>query len=176
MIILHTWVDNDPRMTSVDFRVNRLKFKVEFGLLTLYGFHTITLLPFTYNNDTAHMSWSWPKEDLYWFWGQKVKCQGQIQTLNFVKFPHNKSIYIGPQWWYLSDTCVPFDPRINPIDFWVKGQGQTCIVWIFLRWGYLSLSEQVSFHLLILDLCTCRSYVDGQFPIHLPLYTPRTGG
>ena len=68
MMILHTWVDNDPRRTSIDFWVNRSRSHSDYKLCTVSTRKLHYLL--TYNNDTSHMSWSWPKLDLYRFWRQ----------------------------------------------------------------------------------------------------------
>ena len=35
------------------------------------------------------MSWSWHKDDFYWFWSQEVRGQGHIQTSDFALFRHN---------------------------------------------------------------------------------------
>ena len=86
MIMLHTCVEHDPRRTSIDFGVKRLKDKVKYGLQALYCFCTITPFPLAYNDDTSHMCWTWPEEDLYWFWGQKVKGWGQFGLQTFYHF------------------------------------------------------------------------------------------
>ena len=71
-----------------------------------------------YNNDTSQMYWPRPEKDLYCFWGQKIKGQGHIWSLNFVSFPHG-----------------------DPISFWhtmmiwwgqeVKGKGCICVYFVF---------------------------------------------
>ena len=63
--------------------------------------------------------WPWPKGDLYYFWGQKVKGRGQTRTLSFDHFPHDNSI----SFWHtiiILDTWVDYDPRRTSIDFGVK--------------------------------------------------------
>ena len=49
-----------------------------------------------YNDDTSHMSWQWPEEDLYRFWGRKVKFG--LQT--FYRFATITPFPCGIQWWY----------------------------------------------------------------------------
>ena len=46
-----------------------------------------------YNNGALQMYWPWPEKDLYCFWGQRIKGQGHIWSLNFVSCPHDDSIY-----------------------------------------------------------------------------------
>ena len=75
-----------------------------------------------YNNDTSQMYWPRPEKDLYCFWGQRIKGQGHIWSLNFVSFPHG-----------------------DPISFWhtmmiwwgqeVKGKGCTLYMCIFRVWA-----------------------------------------
>ena len=61
----------------------------------------------------------WLEEDLYWFWGQKVKGQGQTWTLNFLPFLHDNSIIFWPTVMILH-TYVVHDLRRTPIDFGIK--------------------------------------------------------
>ena len=42
------------------------------------SFSTITVLPLKYNDDTSHISFPCPNEDLLWFSNQEVKGQDQI--------------------------------------------------------------------------------------------------
>ena len=42
LMILHTCVDHDLRMTFIDLGVKRSKVKVKFGLQTFYSIHSIT--------------------------------------------------------------------------------------------------------------------------------------
>ena len=46
IMILHTWVDHDPRSTSIDFGINRSKVKVKSRTLNFVPFHMVTPLPF----------------------------------------------------------------------------------------------------------------------------------
>ena len=83
MMILHTCIDHDPRMTSLDFGVKRSK--VIFGLKAFYHFRTIT--PFPYGIQWWYFTCI--DHDPRRTSGQKIKGQGHIWTLNFAPFPHN---------------------------------------------------------------------------------------
>ena len=79
-----------------------------------------------YNNDTLQMYWPWPERDLYWFWGRRIKGQGNIWSLIFVSFPHdNSNLFLA----YNDDTCTAHMYKAWPKEeifwFWdqnVKGQ------------------------------------------------------
>ena len=68
------------------------------------------------------MSWQWPEEHLYRFWGQKVKFG--LQT--FYRFSTITPYPCGIQWWYWwYSTCVVHDlTRTSIWDQKVNGQGQ----------------------------------------------------
>ena len=59
------------------------KFKVKFVLWSLHHFRMITSLPFDLQWWYSHMSWSWPKEDLYWFWGQRSRSNSDFKLCTF---------------------------------------------------------------------------------------------
>ena len=54
----------------------------------------IRVIPFHFDiqNDTSHMCWPWPKEELLWFGGKKIKGEGHIPTSIFLPFLHDNSI------------------------------------------------------------------------------------
>ena len=52
------------------------------------------------------MYWPRPEKDLYWFWGQRIKGQGHIWSLNFVSFPHDIHLFLA----YNNDTSQMYWP------------------------------------------------------------------
>ena len=112
--------------------------------------HMMTPSRLTYNNGSSHNSFWYFTYELIMTQGGPLlnlgsKGQGQIQTLNYAKFTHNNSIIFWHTMMIL-DACVAYDARRYPIDFGVKGQGQTWKNLNLLRWGYLSLLGQVLFY------------------------------
>ena len=72
--------------------------------------------------------WPWPRDDLYWFWVQKVNCQRQIWQFNFALFPHDNSFAICHRMMILH-TCVDHDPERTStgINFgFKKSRSNTC--------------------------------------------------
>ena len=93
MMIPHIYVDFDPRRTSVDFGSKGQRWNLDFFTVSAPQLHLLL----AYNNDTSQMYWPRPEKDLYWFWGQRIKGQGHIWSLNFVSFPHDIHLFFGIQ-------------------------------------------------------------------------------
>ena len=68
MMILHICIAHDRRKTHIDFGVKKSRSDLYFEVCMVPHDNSHYLL--TYNDDTSHISCSWPKEDLYWFGGQ----------------------------------------------------------------------------------------------------------
>ena len=139
LMILHIWVDHDPRRTFIDFQV---KGQGQIQALSFVPFphdnsiifwHAIMIL----HTLVEHV----PRKTSIDF---GVKGQGQIQY--FAKFLYNNSIIFW-QWWYLM-YVLPLILGLTLLILWVKCQGQTWKVWICCCRGYLSLLGQVSLNQL----------------------------
>ena len=80
------------------------------GQIRTLNFFTVSApqlhLHLAYNNDTSQMYWPRPENDLYWFWGQRIKGQGHIMSLNFLSFPHDIHLFLA----YNNDTSQMYWP------------------------------------------------------------------
>ena len=105
MMILHIYVDLDLKRISDDFGSKAQRSNLDFKLF--YRFRTTAPFAFGIHDDTSQMYWPRPEKDLYWLWGQRIKGQCHIWSLNFVSFPHDKSIYFLA---YNNDTSQMYWP------------------------------------------------------------------
>ena len=150
-MILHTWVDHDPRRTSIDFWVNRSNFKVNLGLINFVPFphnnsitfwHTIMILLTCVDHD------QWRTSIDFGVNRSKVKVKIDFELC---KTLHNKSITLlsfDLQWWYLSDTCCLWSEE-QPYWFWCPRSNLESLnllprgVFVSFRTGFITYLLQV---------------------------------
>ena len=136
MMILHIYVDLDPRRTSVDFGSKGQSWNLDFKLFlpfphhsSIYFWHTIMILHKCIDIDLRRTSIYFGVK------GSKDKAIFGFYTLYHF---HMISIYF----WHtimILHKCVSYEPRRTSINFGVKRPWLTWKVWICCRRGMVSL-------------------------------------
>ena len=120
IMILHTWIDHDPRRTTslmiLESRSQGHIWTLNFAPFphnhSIIFWHTMMVLDAFVACD--------PEEHPYWFWVKRSKVKVRFSVQTFHHF-HTVSLTFWPITLGLLHTIVfANDPRRTPIDFWVK--------------------------------------------------------